>query len=828
MAFWSAHALVQLIRWVMFALLTLTALAFFYTAVRRRVDYMRLGKSVQPKPPASHDPSDPENDDRDEMLQITSFTAAAAAASAAVPRSDRSLNWMIQVFGHRKLLKDIRSGIMHVVLFYGFIVLQFGAADMIWKGLTGAALPYPAYHAFVLTQEVTVTLVLLAIVYGAFRRYVERLRRLKRGWKPSVVLWLIGGLMLTVICTQAFDRLREAAPQAGQGQTAAVYHADRSSSMDMLTAQPVFVLRAADLLLQYMAAEKLSAAQTSGSVSASVSLYVGYAPVSSSLAEGFRELGLSASAGTVLHELFWWLHLALLLGFLVYVPQSKHFHIFTAPVNLWLRRRTPTGRLAPLDLEDEEAESFGVGAVEQFNRKQLLDLYACVECGRCTNVCPASSTGKMLSPMHLIVKLRDHLTEKGAAITSKSPWVPDFRRVSAGVPSAHVMAGAMPVWVHGERGAQTTIEPTMSAQRQAWNVREAAPVSDVALIGDVMTESELWACTSCRSCEEQCPVGNEHVDKIIDMRRYLVLTEGRVPAEAQRAMQNIERQGNPWGLPRGERAAWLSAYAAAVPEAAPVQTMRDAVRSGEQPELLLWAGTMGAYDQRSRKVLFAVVRLLQAAGVPFAVLGGEEKNSGDTARRLGNELLFQTLCGENVATLERYGIRRIVTICPHTFHALKNEYIDFGLRSSVVVEHHTTLLARLVAERRLMPAHTVKERVVYHDSCYLGRYNGNYDAPRELLRAIPGVWLLEMERSRANAMCCGAGGGLMWMEERSGIRVNEARTAQALETAPTVIGSACPYCLTMMEDGIKVHEAEDTVRARDVAELLAESVFGGS
>ncbi|MFC4810694.1 (Fe-S)-binding protein [Paenibacillus sp. GCM10023250] len=760
------------IRWACFALLVVTALTCFYTVVRRRVAYMLLGRKAERAHPPPPDPADPEHDG-DDLLGVSSFAANAALASEAGPRFAWSLAWAGQVFGHRKLLKDLRSGVMHLVLFYGFIVLQFGAADIVWKGLTGRALPFPAYHGFVLTQEITVTLVLLAILYGGFRRYVERLTRLKRGWKPSVVLWFIGGLMLTVLLTLAFDRVKEA-PAGGGG--------------------------------------------------AEASLYAGYAPVSSGIAEGFRDLGATPAAGDVLYEIFWWLHLAVLLGFLVYVPQSKHFHILTAPVNLWLRRGSPPGRLAPLDLEDEDAESFGVGAVEQFTRKQLLDLYACVECGRCTNVCPAAGTGKLLSPMHLIVKLRDHLTEKGAAITSKSPWVPAF---GSGAPGAHAMAETVPLWSGGGTAA-TTIEPTMTAQKHGWQARAGAAAADAALIGDVMTETELWACTTCRNCEDQCPVGNEHVDKIIDMRRYLVLTEGRVPAEAQRAMQNIERQGNPWGLPRGERGAWLAAYEAAVPDARPVRAMKEAAAGGDPPELLLWAGTMGAYDQRSRKVLFAVVRLLQQAGIPFAVLGGEERNSGDTARRLGNELLFQTLCAENVATLQRYGVKRIVTICPHTFNALKNEYADFGLARTVAVEHHTTLLARLVAGGSLVPAHPVSERVVYHDSCYLGRYNGEYEAPRALLRAIPGVTMLEMERNRANGLCCGAGGGLMWMEERAGVRVNEARTAQALDTSPTVIGSACPYCLTMMEDGIKLHEAEDRVRARDVAELLAESVFGGA
>ncbi|WP_308639956.1 (Fe-S)-binding protein [Paenibacillus silvisoli] len=758
--------------------MTGTALWCFYLAVKRRVGYIRMGKNSTPgRPSQPHDPSDPENDNREEMLSISSFSATASLASAATGNEEARKGWdfALQVFGHRKLLKDIRSGLMHLVIFYGFIVLQFGALDIIWKGISGSALPLPAYHAFLQSQEITVLLVLLAILYGGFRRYVEQLKRLKRGWKPSLVLWFIGGIMLTVLFTQSFERLQES--------------------------------------LQ------------SGTTDAAKSLYVSYAPVSSTIAEALHSTGMPAAAAGVFYELFWWLHYAVLLSFLVYVPQSKHFHIITAPVNLWLRRKTPPGRLVPLDLEDEEAESFGVGAVEQFTSKQLLDLYACVECGRCTNVCPASNTGKLLSPMHLIVKLRDHLTEKGAAITSKSPWVPAFGQDTGKLQtSAHVMAGAMPVWGHDG----TTIEPTMTVQRQAWNVHEDTPVSEVALIGDVMTESELWSCTTCRNCEDQCPVGNEHVDKIIDMRRYLVLMEGRIPAEGQRAMNNIERQGNPWGLPRGERAAWIKTYEAAHPAAQPLLTMQQAARggNGQPPELLLWAGTMGAYDQRSRKVLFAFVRLLQEAGIPFAVLGGEEKNSGDTARRMGNELLFQTLCRENVETLQRYGVRHIVTICPHTFNSLKHEYGDFGLSRSVTVEHHTTMLARFVTQGLLRPTHAVKERIVYHDSCYLGRYNGIYDAPRQLLAAIPGLNLVEMERNRENGMCCGAGGGLMWMEERSGMRVNEARTSQALETSPTIIGSACPYCLTMMEDGIKQLGVEETVRARDVAELLAESIFG--
>jgi Fe-S oxidoreductase len=594
--------------------------------------------------------------------------------------------------------------------------------------------------------------VLAAVGYAAYRRYVEKLPRLKRGRKPSVVLWFIAGLMLSVLLALAFERAWAGLPPS-----------------------PL-------------------------------------APVSSWIASGL--MGLSDPVAEAGFYVCWWLHLLILLAFLVYVPQSKHFHIFTAPVNIWFRRPEPVGRLAGLDLENEAAESFGVGAVEEFTQKQMLDFYACVECGRCTNACPASGTGKALSPMHLIVKLRDHLMEKGAAVTSRSPWVPGFAFAGAG--GAHAVHAAESEGVRWETAQGITdIRPTLAWQEASWKKRDA-PVSEVSLIGGVVTEDEIWACTTCRNCEDQCPVGNGHVDKIVDLRRHLVLMQGRLPHEGQRAMQNLERQGNPWGLSRNERDGWTRD-----PGDVRVPTVKD------EPdfEVLFFVGSMGSYDPRTRKVTRAFVRLMNEAGVRFAILGNEERNSGDTPHRMGNELLFQQLCAENIAAFRKYGVRRIVTADPHAYNTLKNEYPDFGLEG-VEVLHHTELLDRLVRSGRLKPRHAVNERVVYHDSCYLGRYNGVYDAPRNILRAIPGVELAEMARSRENGMCCGAGGCRMWMEETSGKRINLARAEQALETNPTVIGSACPYCLTMMEDGVKLKGADERVKARDVAELLAQSVFG--
>jgi Fe-S oxidoreductase len=431
-----------------------------------------------------------------------------------------------------------------------------------------------------------------------------------------------------------------------------------------------------------------------------------------------------------------------------------------------------------LNLEDEDAETFGVGKIEDFTQKQMLDFYSCVECGRCTSVCPANTTGKLLSPMHLITKLRDHLTEKGAAITSRSPWVPAM------------------VFAPESQGNALEVE----------------------LIGGVITEEELWACTTCRNCEDQCPVANEHVDKIIDMRRHLVLTQGSMPHDGRRALQNIERQGNPWGISRNDRVKWVK-------EVDPEDELQvRTVKENPTFEYLFFLGSMGAYDNRSRKITHAFVKLMKEAGISFAILGNEEKNSGDTPRRMGNEFLFQQLCADNIATFQKYKVKKIVTTCPHTYHTFKNEYPEFGLTAEVF--HHTELLDLWVKEGRLTPQYEVNERITYHDSCYLGRYNEVYEEPRNVLRAIPGVELVEQARSRENSMCCGAGGGMMWMEETAGTRVNVARTEQLLSVKPTVISSACPYCLTMVEDGTKLKEVEEQVKARDIAEILAQSVFG--
>lgn len=655
---------------------------------------------------------------------------------------------LTQVFGHSKLFKDRKSGFMHLIMFYGFIILQFGAIDLIGKGLSGN--PYwlkdllfgQAYGAFVFMQEITVVLILLATAYAFYRRFIEKLPRLKRNFKSSLVIIFLFSLMLTVL--------------------------------GGLTMDAVILFQKGELTGYTLAH-----------------------PISSFLAQGLT--GLSEGAAHTLFYLFWWAHNLVLFSFLVYVPQSKHFHLIMAPINIFMKRLGPPAKLTPINFEDETAEEFGVGRIEQFTQKQLMDLYACVECGRCTSVCPATGTGKMLSPMDLIVKLRDHLTEKGAAITARSPWQPAFA-------FSHTTANQL-----AQAKAKTL---TRGAEGEVAAASALQEVEEKAMVGEVITPTELWACTTCRNCEEICPVGNEHVDKVVDMRRYLVMTQGEMPAEVTRVFNNIERQGNPWGLNRKERAAWLKDLDedVKVPIAGEV----------EEFEYLWFVGSMASYDARSQKVAKAFAKILNEAGVSFAILGNEEKNSGDTARRLGNEYLFQELCMENIALFEQYNVKKIVTTDPHAYNILKNEYPDFGLKAEVY--HHTELIHKLIKEGRIKPTKALNQRITYHDSCYLGRYNGIYELPREILKSIPGVELVEMERNRDKGMCCGAGGGMMWLEEDQGKRINLARTEQALAVSPDIIASACPYCLTMLSDGTKMLEKEDSVATKDIAELVAEAL----
>lgn len=470
---------------------------------------------------------------------------------------------------------------------------------------------------------------------------------------------------------------------------------------------------------------------------------------------GLAFAGLSPGALTALHRFFWWSHILMVFAFLGVIPRSKHLHLLTGPINLFFRHLNPMGHLPHLkiDLENvDEETTFGVGKVEEFSWKRLFDTFSCIECGRCDDVCPAYLTEKPLSPKWLIVNTRELLLEETDRLLS------------------------------GEGTSRS-------------------------LVGTVISEEALWACTTCGACMEVCPMKIEQMFDIVDIRRSEVLMEGRFPTELNAAFTGMERQFNPWGLPPTDRMAWA--------EGLEVPTLAE----NPEAEILYWVGCAPSYDERAKKIARAFVRILRAAGVNFAVLGTEEKCTGDPARRAGNEYLYQMLAGENIQTLNRYGVRKIVTTCPHCFNTLKNEYPDMGGRYEVL--HHTAFIARLLEENRLKLRADGLPALTFHDPCYLSRHNGLTEAPRAILQRLT-TDLREMERSGKKNLCCGAGGARMWMEETIGTRINVERSREALETGAEVIATACPFCMTMMEDGVKAHEAEGRVRVRDIAELVAE------
>ncbi|MBK9260171.1 MAG: (Fe-S)-binding protein [Polyangiaceae bacterium] len=513
--------------------------------------------------------------------------------------------------------------------------------------------------------------------------------------------------------------------------------------------------------------------------------------------------GVSHDTLRVLAQVGFWTHATLVLLFLNLLPYSKHFHIITAIPNVFFRQTKPAGRLPLLAPTAEaigekvmaaaedpaKAEPVGATKINDFTWKAIVDFYTCTECGRCSDNCPAHKTGKLLSPKQFTLNLRDHLYEHAEELVhekSKSDTVGE------GLPR---------------------LEDAESAESA-----EAAPAEPSEafkdLVPSVIHPDVLWACTTCRACEEQCPVMISYVDKIVDMRRHLVLVKGEFPSQLNGPFQAMEVNGNPWNLARMDRANWT--------EGLDVKTMSD----NPTAEVLYWVGCAASYDDRAKKVARATARLLQAAGVDFAILGQEETCTGDPARRAGNEYLFAMLAEQNVATLNGYkdqgGIKKIITACPHCFNTILNEYPDFGAKFEVI--HHTDFLLGLVAEKKLKPTQPVKGRMVFHDSCYLGRYNGVYEQPRDILKSIPGVELVEAEGwNRNKGLCCGAGGAQFWMEEQNKDRVNVKRTLQLLQTEAKTIATGCPFCQTMISDGLKAHGKEESVKQLDVAEILLES-----
>ncbi len=639
---------------------------------------------------------------------------------AAAPRFDRiperlrlALRFAI---GQARMPRYRWAGIAHILIFAGFIVLLLRSLMLWGRGydehfhLWILGIDQPLGKLYALLKDVFAVLVIIGALIFVYYRVIKRPERMTLGVEGLAILGIILVMMVADI---GYDGTEQ-----------------------------VLAARAANAGVQF----------------------IGWEPAGSTAALALAGLDLSDAALNVVRHAGFWSHALLVLVFLNILPYTKHFHIITAVPNVFFHNLEPPGRLVPTeDLEGkvEREETLGIARIEQFSWKAILDFYTCTECGRCSDQCPATRTGKKLSPKHLTLDLRDHLYER----------------------QDELIGGG-----NGDGAAK------------------------IDLTSGVIDPEVLWACTTCRACEQECPVFISYVDKIVDMRQYLVQEKGEIPQDLTVAFRGLETNGNPWNLPAAQRNEWTEGL--------------EVPRMSENPgaEYLLWIGCGPAYDEKARKTARAVAQLLTRAGVSYAILGEEETCTGDAARRAGNEFLFQIMAQTNVEVLNGYGIKKIITICPHCFNTLGNEYGDFGGQYEVI--HHTELLAKLVDEGKLKPTQRVDARVVYHDACYLGRHNGVYDPPRAVLSCIPGVELVEAKDSRDRGMCCGAGGAQFFKEEEPGReRVNTARTDQLLATGAEVVSSACPFCMRMLTDGINAKDRED-IQQMDIAEVLLKSVAG--
>jgi Fe-S oxidoreductase len=606
----------------------------------------------------------------------------------------------------RMVRGERKAGVMHAVIFAGFIILLLRKLQLIAIGYNESA-AYPGLFggAFATLKDAVELAVLVACGYALHRRLVQKPRRLERNREALVILWLIIAIMVT---DYAFDAFRFALFAASDP---AIAH-ERS-----------FALLGSAL----------------GSVVAPLS--------EAALAAGYHG--------------FYWLQLLLVFSFLVILPTGEHFHIVTALPTLFFRRGRPGNAVPCVDLEaamagtDEAAMKIGARSARDLTWKEGLDAFTCTECGRCKDACPTFLTGKPLSLKWVHDSVKHHLLEQREPLGEGAP-------------------------------------------------EEALP----ALVPAVISEDALWSCTTCGYCEAACPIELEHLPKFYRLRQHRVMMDGEFPRELRATFSAYEVQSNPWGLPADTRGDW--AIAAGVP------ILRDAAHA-QEIDYLFYVGSAESFDLRGQKIAAAFVRVLRAAGIKVAILGARETSTGECVRRAGNEMLFQQLAAALIATFAEFGVRRIVTCDPHAYNTLRNEYPALGGHYEVV--HHTQLIARLLAEGRIRPRREL-ERVIYHEPCYLGRHNGEFEAPRAIVRALTKDAPLEFDLSRERAMCCGAGGARMWMEETIGKRINIARVEQALPKSPRVIATACPYCAVMMSDGIKALTEAGDIATRDIAELV--------
>jgi Fe-S oxidoreductase len=618
------------------------------------------------------------------------------------PGSRLARTWKI-AFLQTKLLSDPKAGILHIFIFWGFILFIFAVIETVIQGFYSPfSLSFlgPVYSVITVIEDVFGLLVICSVLYALYRRYIIHVPRLevdKHGKIDAAIILIL--IMLVCI---------------------------------------------------FMYGENISLVAKNGFILSGYEIR----PLSAFLSPLIFS---NPDTAALFYEIFWWGHILVILTFLNFLPYSKHLHVLTSiPNTYFAKTENIRNNISALNLDDENAVSFGASDIEMLSWKQLLDGYSCTECGRCTAACPANTVGKTLSPRKIIVDIRKRTKDKAPLI----------------------LAGV----TEGEMFQKT-------------------------LVHDYISDKELWQCTTCMACVQECPVMIEHLDSIIDMRQDLVLTESQFPSNLNNVFKSLETNYTPWAFSQADRADWA--------EGMNIKTLADD-RNGE---ILFWVGCAGSFDARYKKVTQAFAKLMQKANIDFRILGTEEKCNGDTARRLGNEYLAQMLMKENIETLNNYGVNKIVTACPHCFNSLKNEYKQFGGNFEVI--HHSQFIENLLESGKLeLNEEAVSSTITYHDSCYLGRYNSVYDSPRNTLNKIRGIELVEMTRIKSKGFCCGAGGGRMFLEDEEGGRINEERTSEALSTGAETIASACPFCMTMLTDGVKHFDKTEEVSVKDIAEIV--------
>ncbi|HTN99774.1 MAG TPA: heterodisulfide reductase-related iron-sulfur binding cluster [Microthrixaceae bacterium] len=609
------------------------------------------------------------------------------------------------------LLRDPAAGIMHSLIYFGFLVLLAVTSVLEINHQLPEALKFlhgGVYQGYAFIGDLAGLAFMAGVVWAIVRRYVQKPYRIRIKSKPEHAI-ILGTLFAIGITGHLTEMIRIA-----------------------LDGRPAF--------------EKWS--------------FIGY-PLS-----GLIE---NASHLSGWHQAMWIIHVLTFVAFLVILPTTMLRHIFTSPLNMYLSDKDrPKGAMKAMpNLMETELESFGASVVEDFTWKQLLDTDACTMCGRCTSVCPAHATGKPLDPREIVLKSGEVMAATGS-------------------PAVSPPIGTVP-------------EIVVSANS----------------LFERITADEVWSCTSCKACDEICPVNIEILDKILDMRRYLTLMESNFPTELGSAFRGMENSGNPWGMSQNERADWAKDI-----EGLTILDGGDPLES----EYLYWVGCAGSFDDKNQKVTQAIAKLLKRANVSFSILGPAEHCTGDPARRSGNEYIYQMLAMQNIETLDSMGVRKIITQCPHCFNTLGNEYPQLGGTYDVI--HHSQLLEQLIDSGQLdMTGANLDERIVYHDACYLGRHNDIYMAPRNVLGSLEGIEIVEADRNGTKSMCCGAGGGRMWMEEHIGKQVNVERSQELLSTGASRIATACPFCYIMIDDGVKSQGVEDTdVRVADIAIHLLEAI----